>query len=488
MATPTSDRQRQAFLFFLLALLPAGNALNPCLDVDTWWHLRVGQTIVETHQIPVTDPFSQLGREERVPWIAYSWLYELLLFGAYQAGGFAGIMVCRHLFDLLSFASIAWVLLRHARSSWVGLGVLALVTVSLLPFTPERPWHITIFLTALTLHAVLRLREGASLGRFWGLPILYILWANVHIQFVMGFAVLGMAWAVTMVEWLRSRDEAKWMQMRGIFILGACCTLATLVTPFHVRLYLVIWEYATQTAALRLVSELQPPVFSNWWNWPLVVLLLLAAFAIVRQGYPLWDLVLLISALFFSLRMQRDLWYGVLASGTVIVRGLQIPSKEDVKWSAWRVVGISLVALIFMRGVWELVQSTGMMRRDSFAIAHDEAFPVGAVDFVKANRPPGPLYNNFDWGGYLIWTLADYPVSIDGRTNLYGEKRLEHSMDTWLALAGWEEDIESQKAKVIIAPMKRKDKEQPLTDLLRNHPKWKIAYEDKTAVVFVRVP
>src|SRR5271165_3603393 len=98
MSAPSSDRQRQFFVLFLLALLPAGNALNPCLDVDTWWHLRVGQSIVSTGKLPDHDPFSQLAQTEKTPWIAYSWLYELGLYEAFQIAGFAGIMFCRHLF------------------------------------------------------------------------------------------------------------------------------------------------------------------------------------------------------------------------------------------------------------------------------------------------------------------------------------------------------------------------------------------------------
>ena len=109
MPTPLSDRQRQFFLLFLLALLPVGNALNPCLDVDTWWHLRVGQYIAVEGHLPDSDPFSQLGRQEKVPWTAYSWLYELGLFKVFQVGGFAGILALRHLLDLMTFGGVAWI-------------------------------------------------------------------------------------------------------------------------------------------------------------------------------------------------------------------------------------------------------------------------------------------------------------------------------------------------------------------------------------------
>jgi hypothetical protein len=106
---------------------------------------------------------------------------------------------------------------------------------------------------------------------------------------------------------------------------------------------------------------------------------------------------------------------------------------------------------------------------------------------VKSNRLEGPIYNDFDWGGYLIWALPDYPVSIDGRTNLYGEERLIRSMNTWQANEGWETDPALVKARVVIAPKKRENAPTPLTEKLRQHPSWEKRFEDDVSVVFVRV-
>ena len=463
-------------------MLPAGNALNPCLDVDTWWHLRVGQIVATEQRLPTADPFSQLGREQHVSWIAYSWLYELVLYQAYCWGGFAGIMVCRHLFDLLTFGSIAWFLLRHSTSPWIALAILAPVTISLLPFTPERPWHFTIVFTVLTLHAVLRIREGASARRFAWLPLIYVLWANIHIQFVMGFALLGLAFLVSVVEWRRRDDPTQRQAARGLFLLGAACFAATFVTPFHYRLYVVIWEYASQTVALRLVSELQPPILWKWWNIPLVILLLAAALCIARGGYRLWDLVLFASALFFSLRMQRDLWYGVLAAGTIVVRNIRTDDKSTDSIKTWHMLAASVVALFVMRAVWEV----GLSQGKTFDSCHAESFPAAAVEYIKREKLAGPIYNDFDWGGYLIWALPEHPVAVDGRTNLYGEARLIRAMDTWAGEKGWENDPELLKANIVIAPKKRKDKVFPLTELLRQLPeRWRIVYEDDVAVLFV---
>jgi hypothetical protein len=490
MSQPASARQRQLFVLFLLALLAAGKVLQPCFDNDTWWHLRVGQFIAAEKRLPTEDPFSQLGREQHAPWVAYSWLHELLLYECFQLGGNVGVLALRYALVMMSWGGIAWFLLRHARNPWLGLLLLALVSISLRPFSSERPWHFTIFFTTLTLHAVIRVREGAAVRRFAWLPIVYVLWANIHIQFVMGFAILGLAWFSAVLEgyWQNSasRKHEAWL----LFWLGAACALATLANPFHLRLYGVIWEYATQTKALGLVMELQPPDLAEWWSWPMIALALGAAYTTSRRGFRIWDLALLAAALFFSLRMQRDLWFGVLTAAAVILNqeGTEEPVRPGAAFGAWIIALLSLGAIVMVSAAWEF----GLSRGKTIATTHQETYPVEATEFVKEHRPPGPLFNNFDWGGYLIWALPEYPVSIDGRTNLYGEQRLQRSFKTWNA-EGWEDDPDLQKAGVIIAPnnlghAENKDEPGPaLTEVLRRHPEqWRIAHEDKTAVVFVR--
>lgn len=480
MPQPSSQPQRQFFILFLLALLPAGNALNPCLDVDTWWHLRVGQYIVREGKLPEQDPFSQLGQQEKVPWIAYSWLYELGLYEAFRVGGYPGIMCCRIALDLMMFGGIAWLLLNHGSRTWIALGALALVTVSLLPFTPERPWHFTIFFTTLTLHAMLEIRHGASVGRFAWLPFVYVVWANVHIQFVMGFALLGMTWLIELFERMTTRESVGDGRVWRLFLLGVACAAATLATPFHFRLYLVIWEYASQTAALSLVSELLAPDLTRWWNLPLVVLLIVAAFTVSRRRLPPWDTALLASALFFSLRMQRDLWYGVLIAAALIVRDSHSDGDRRTRFTCWKVIAICGAATMLMRLAGESV----LLQGKTFASRHAESYPVAAVDHICKNMLSGPMFNDFDWGGYLIWALPELPVSIDGRTNLYGEQRLKRSMNTWAGV-DWENDPQLMTANVIIAPKK---KGYPLVELLRERPdRWKIEYEDSTAVLFTSI-
>jgi hypothetical protein len=109
-----------------------------------------------------------------------------------------------------------------------------------------------------------------------------------------------------------------------------------------------------------------------------------------------------------------------------------------------------------------------------------EKFPIDAVGFVRKHNFAGPLYNHLDWGGFLIWSLPAYKVSMDGRTNIQDEKRIAANLAVWSGYPGWQSDSELGKARLIIAELGR-----PLTARLRHDNRFKTIYEDRTAVVFV---
>lgn len=372
----------------------------------------------------------------------------------------------RAVLDAATYFAVASLVLRRRPTDPITWLVLALATLTLVPLMLERPWHYTIVLTILCLRGAERMQSGDSPGRWWWLPVAFAFWANVHIQFVLGLGVLGLGWLVAAA----TRPGFAWRPWLG---LGVACAAATLVNPYHIRLYVVVFEYATQTGALRVVQELAPPDFSQWWNWPLLVLLAWGAVTCVRSRSA-FDIAFLVVAAFFALRMQRDLWFGSAVAAMVVTR--TAPQAEDRL--PFRVLGAATAGAFLLTTVLGAFIPNRSPRE-----AERLHYPAEAVAYLKANRPPGPIFNHFDTGGYLIWKLPDYPVSIDGRTNLYGEARLERSMRTWQG-QDWEADPDLMAARVVLVP-KRTGK--ALGDELRKHPdRWRVAFEDEVAIVFVR--
>src|SRR5262249_6699995 len=260
--------------------IPAVVVLQPVIDWDLWWHLRTGQWVLEHRAVPATDPFAQGGSDK--PWLAYSWLFEVLLYLCFWSLGLTGVMLLTLALSLLIALLLYRFLSRRIPSflkaaALTGLALLALVML----FRP-RPWQFSILFSLLTLDAVLTLRAGKSRWAVWLLPVGFALWANLHIQFVYGLLLLTLALVAPFLDarfgWASRSPSEKvfspaWQQM---LLLALLCALATLLNPYHVRIYGVVWEYATQPGPFRYIPELMAPLFRLPSDWALLLLFTLA--------------------------------------------------------------------------------------------------------------------------------------------------------------------------------------------------------------------
>jgi hypothetical protein len=452
-----------AVVILAFAALPTLNGIDVCLEHDTWWHLAVGQQVVETQSVPEVDPFSRMSQEQPTPWRAYSWLYEVIVYEVFQHFGFVGILLLRTVLVFFSTSVVLAYLVRRGGLSPLALFAGVLTMSVLMMLAKERPWHFTIAFTTLTLWTVQNLRDGLPVRRaLWLLPV-FALWANLHIQFVLGWGILGLACLFP-----KKADRA------GMIALTAGCMLATTLNPYHVHLLEVIWDYATQAAPLRLVQELSPPGWQETSTISTALMLLGGAcLAVRRRPVDPFELGLLIVAAILAARMRRDIWFAAIVAISTL-RTAKPPSRKTI------LSAVAFVALL-MFGV-RITELTYYGRHYPYAAMQQNRFPMRAVQVIRRSHLPGPILNEFDWGGYLIWNLPSHPVSVDGRTNLYGSERMNQSFLTWSTEDGWKSDPDFLAANIVLAPQERL-----LTNVLRERPEeWSILFEDELCVVFSR--
>ncbi|HJT78836.1 MAG TPA: hypothetical protein VJ739_16650, partial [Gemmataceae bacterium] len=287
----------------LLYILPVAVAVRPILDLDIWWHLRAGEWIVAAGRLPQTDPFSQHGLQTGAPWVAYSWLFEVLAYGAYRLLGYDGIFLFRAVLTAAIVLALHRLVARRA-SHFVPAGLVTGIGVlALLPLVAERPWLFTILFGTITLDVLLDLRAGRAGRRAWLLPLLFVVWANIHIQFVYGLFLLGLGCVAPVCDRLLRRPTSGraadtlgtrlWWTLVGV---TAACTAATLLTPYHVHVYEVVCQYATQKVAPREIAECQALAFRDAWDWAALAVGAAGAFALGRRArLSAFDVLLLAS-------------------------------------------------------------------------------------------------------------------------------------------------------------------------------------------------
>jgi hypothetical protein len=196
---------------------------------------------------------------------------------------------------------------------------------------------------------------------------------------------------------------------------------------------------------------------------------------------------LLAGSAYLSFHSQRDRWF-LMAVACAILAGA-FPGDETMRQPlpafAKPMVSLGAAALLWL-GVaallWAGISIFGVDNQKlNAAVAAN--FPADAVDAIRKQGLKGPVFNDFGWGGYLIWALPDDPVVIDGRTTVHGWERIARNENTWTGKPGWEHDPDLEASGLIIAPVNI-----PLAELMRMDPQFHLVYQDKLAAVFVHKP
>jgi hypothetical protein len=301
-------------------------------------------------------------------------------------------------------------------------------------------------------------------------------------QFIYGLAVLGLFLMEVLLSHMPSLGlyprHRPSISLGRISLLLLACLVATLITPYHFRLYIPIFEVIGQTGAFQLILELLPLSFRSHTDWLVIGLAIGAAFVLgwQRAWLPFPTLLLLMGT-FLAFRARRDVWVLVLAAVFIISEfGRFVRSEPSFAFTKLRIICI-IVALTL--GSY-LIALRGHISEQQLESVVERRFPVAAVKYINEKNYSGPLYNHFNWGGYLIWTLPRLLVSMDGRMNVHGDQRIERSFNAWSGLRGWESDPDLMKARLVISGVK-----ESLTNLMRMDSRFKLVYEDAIAAVFV---
>jgi hypothetical protein len=477
---PTKETICRLIVWTLLYLIPAYQAMLPIEDPDIWWHLRTGQWIVAHGDVPIEDPFSSFGAGK--PWIAYSWLFEVLVYGLHKYFGLIGLVAFTVTMSVVLAVTIH-LLLRRARLSFgAEVLLLAVIFAILKPLLSPRPWLFTILFTAIELILISTLRRSWKVIPALVLPMLFVLWANLHIQFVYGLAILGFVAVESMVNRFASsglpRSDNQGLSVKHSLLLLGSCLVATLVNPYHYRVYLAILEYVMQSGAFENISELHPMFFRSLADWLVLSLTLTGAFILGWQRrWNIFYLALFVTAACFAFRARRDVWFMALVVAAIVSEFASAEKyREHFSFTKERVAAVVLSFFLCLYGLSHIRD----VSENSLAKAVESHFPAQAVKFIRSNQLPGPLYNSLDWGGYLIWSLPELPVALDGRTNLHGDERIATSLATWNGSTAWKKDPELLRSRLIIAQTGK-----PLTHFIRGDPRYRLVYEDNTATVFV---
>lgn len=460
------------FLFFL----------RPPTDPDLGWHLRYGQQMWESRQIPRVDTFSST--MAGYVWADSYWLSEVVIYRLFRLGGFYLLAV---VFSLIATLAVLLIFKGVTSSSWserVNLVLsLFLAVLLIISFVGTRPQTISLLFFSTTL---LLLRSH----RYYLLPLLFILWANFHAGFVLGLALVWLWFVGEILGDLRIRELGNRRKLSCLVIrltnYPVICTLITFLNPYGPLLWQSISQDAGSTEIKQYIAEWVPPLLRSdlglLFFIYLVVFLILLGLNIKREKLSFILPSLLFT--FLSLSALRHIPLFVILSLPFFFRTLPRFSYPGIKYTFIWIYLVFLTLSVFsfgnffapiINGEWTTSQTKSFGK-----------FPEAAAAYLKNNPNSGVTFNTYGWGGYFLWNNPEFKTFIDGRMPGWQVGKESSLFSEYLKLlnlkTGWMEVLEKYKiARVVI------EKTAPLSEALRRIPGWEKVYEDDLAVIFRRV-
>jgi hypothetical protein len=452
-------------------------------DSDTWLHLETGKYVVDHHQIPNPDPFSfttYLGKplpgEETVRAfnLTHSWLGQTIIYLAYAAGGFGGMVLLRALLMTIFCALAGLWTWRRSRGFYRALAAAFVTAFIASYFSSDRPYQITYVLIVATI-LILEYRRW-----MWLLPPLFLFWANCHGGFFMGFVVLGAYCAESLWQRWRGRPEPG---ERRLWLVTAVSVPAAFLNPNGFLTLYILLAYNQSSLTSTIYEWQKPPL----WPPSFLNLLLLAAVAVLvwqrrRTRLVDWLLLLLFGAAYLSAVRNSNL-LGLVAPALI---ASYLPWKRATprvlpRWTEWAAALLLLAAI-----------AVPFARGRAFRMRYAEwKYPAGAADFLLAHHVTGPMFNTFDKGGYLVWRCWPEERSfIDGRglneTAFADYQRMvkylpgtRELLDRYGIQVVVMNAFEANSGSVYVLPLALADPAEK---------EWKMVFADAGATVFMRHP
>jgi hypothetical protein len=452
-------------------------------DFDTWWHLKVGDWIIQNSALPHTGILSRTAMDH--PWVAYSWGYEVLLSLAYAWFGLSGIGILGTALTVgVAFATYR--MLRRLSARFWAAVILAGITCAAFLFNgAPRPVFFSYILFCVLITLLLEAQRTGRVQLLYWLPLAFGLWANLHIQFIYGLFTVFLFVGVHVGQQLLSKigfhpgfRTPSTLPWKPLISVLAACAAATLIGPNLYHPYLVVLAYTKAKFTYNVIVELQPLPFRPLSNF---IELFLAAAGFYAVGWAKkidpFKLALLAVASVVSFRTMRDAWFICFVAAAFIA---DFPAAETAAHRAdsWRelaaVIGVVILFLFICAPL------TGFTARNlDRAISAD--YPVNAINFLRRSSFSGPLYNNLNWGGFLMWYLPELPVAIDGRNDLYGDGLDQVFYYSESAFPAYKTNPYLNESGIIVLESKL-----PLAKVLTIDPRFTLVYRDGIATVFAR--
>ena len=465
-------------------------AFQPLADPDFFWHLKVGEWILGHHAIPLHDLFTDTVASR--PFVAHEWGSEVIMALITGVFGFPGISVY---FGVITWVAFLGLLATMRRVTYPIAGLtLVLGVVAGNPIWGPRTQMITFALVVLLLLLLRKYRYTG--GRRWLYPIppIFAVWVNLHAGFTIGLVFL----AITVVgealyRLFRQAEEDGQVAapMRPLLAAAGLAALAVMINPNTFQIYLYAAQTQFSPAQQKLIVEWFSPNFHliELRPFELMLLMIPVLLAVSPRKPRVTDMLLILATLVMALQSVRHIALFVATT---------VPILAELAQDAWssmtrgrRILrdprpgprlGMLNAFILALVAISVSVVAVPHVRSGPASAAVRKDYPVAAVDSFNGDPPPGQMFNQYGWGGYLTYRLwPGRKVFIYGDAAVMGDAFLDEYEGVEVIRPKYREVLDRRHVEWVIDY-----RGNPLDVVLEQSGDWVPTYRDSQTVVLVR--
>lgn len=511
------------------------------LDADFGWHLKVGEQIAREHAIPSFDYYNHTLTGKT--WVDHEWLSNYLSYKIFHNLGYLSLTVFFALIIIFSLFLINLLIKKYYLPKYQEktlnikqtilimffqmLGVMAMA-----PHLGVRMQEVTLLYLVILLIVLINFNTKKNYRILFFLIPLFYIWASTHAGFLIGLCILFFFVGIKLcqnllvkIKYFNNFEFSSPLDNKNIFIVfvfGVFSIIATLCTPYGLKLYSFLFDYSN-TFYMKIIAEWLPayclPIQYKQLLYSAILTTAILLFVITtyfawrkneKSKIDLWLLAISLLFLILSFKSKRHFPLFFVVSFPLIIQladtYLTYPPNFFSYFKKSNIIKFYLICGFILACANTLIH-TDFVKNPFDQNHYCDIFPCGAVNFLE-NHPEYnnyKIFNSYDWGGYLAWAYPGRKTFIDGRLPQYkyaGHTLLEEYLDFFkdnktgeklnqyginliiyrkpvAANIGWFE-------KHILAAKDKEDDKNYFKEYLDNHKEWEIVFEDGNGLIYVK--
>jgi len=433
------------------------------LDPDYFWHMKAGEYMFQ-HGVIKHDVFSWYLNPTY--WMSHEWLFELIVYSLKLIfGNFHVIIYCFGCLLLLLFILFLGNKKEYLKNIPFTLFWYLLFLLMALSYIQVRPHMLSFCLLAISIYLLLDLFKNENSKKIYFLPLVTILWSNVH----GGSSNLPYLLCLLMMiggsfSFKKGKLEAKRLskrQFQKYFIVMILCMVAVCINIHGFKMFVYPYENMLDTTMLGNISEWRNTSLSEPYHYLYFILLLVIVFVLLLSDKKIEfiDFLLLGFVVYLGLKSIRFWIYTYIVMSFIIFKYVKKRKYDKGTCSCMMLISLLLVSCL-------LFNYKSVFKFDYQCTLNDDVIKV-----IKEEKPKR-LFNMYDYGGELIY--HDILVFVDGRADLYSKYNYEDYLSISQSKGDYVKLIDKYNFDYLLV-----NKKYPINIYLKYNDDYEVIYHNK---------